>query len=292
MVKSMTGYGRAQKDTGKKLITVEIRSVNHRFFDFSARVPRIYGFLEEALKGFISTSIRRGKVDMFVSAEDTGDEPALVQINRPLLAGYLNAFRTISKEYRLKNDISTSSLVQFKDIFTVARPEEDAESITKQVLEVAAEAAEQLVNMRAAEGRRLAEDIAARCSTVMSLISRVEERSPVTVEEYRDRLLLHMRQVLDTAGIEEQRILLEAALFADKVAVNEETVRLKSHISELLSMLSSEDAVGKKLDFMVQEMNREINTIGSKANDLAISHLVVEAKAEIESIREQVQNIE
>jgi len=292
MVKSMTGYGRAQKDTGKKLITVEIRSVNHRFFDFSARVPRIYGFLEEALKGFISTRVRRGKVDVFVSAEDTGAEPALVQINRPLLAGYLNAFRDISKEYRVKNDISASALAQFKDLFTVARPEEDAQSLTNQVLEVAGQAAEQLVDMRASEGRRLAEDIEMRCHTVLSLISRVEERSPATVEEYRDRLLLHMREVLGTAGIEEQRILLEAALFADKVAVNEETVRLKSHISELLSMLSSEDAVGKKLDFMVQEMNREINTIGSKANDLAISHMVVEAKAEIESIREQVQNIE
>lgn len=292
MIKSMTGYGRAQKDTGKKLITVEIRSVNHRFFDFSARVPRTCGFLEEALKGFVSTRVRRGKVDVFVSVEDTGAEPAQVQVNRPLLAGYLNVFRRISKEYRLKNDITASSLTQFKDLFTVRRPEEDAESLTKEVLEVAALAVDCLVDMRAAEGRRLAEDIAAHCRAVLSLVARVEERSPATVEEYRQRLLIRMQEVLDGAGIEEQRILLEAALFADKVAVNEETVRLKSHVAELLSMLSSEEAIGKKLDFMVQEMNREINTVGSKANDLAISHLVVEAKAEIENIREQVQNIE
>lgn len=292
MIKSMTGYGRAEGTLDGRYIIVEIKSVNHRYFELNSKITRGYSFLEEKLKTLLQREISRGKLDVFVSVETLQDADAQILVNHSMAAGYLNALKELRDTYQLRDDISVMGLARYSDIFTVHRTPEDEEQIWEDVSQIAHQAAGQLVQMREREGARLKEDIRSRADTILSLVQAVEERSPVTVQEYQQKLLVRLQDLLQDRNIEEQRVLTEAAIFADKVAVAEETVRLRSHFDQLQLMLESSEAIGRKLDFLVQEMNREANTIGSKASDSQIAYLVVNMKAEIEKIREQIQNIE
>ncbi len=292
MISSMTGYGKAQQLIGGREISVEIRSVNHRFFEFSARVPRSMAYLEEKLKSLVYGQVSRGKVDVSLTVVSLEEPDAQVQINTPLAKGYLEALRGLSQELKVEDDITLSSLARFHDIFVLRRVELDADALWEAVRQVAQEALEHYLAMRAAEGEKLRADILERLDIIEGYVSQVEERSPQTVEEYRARLYAKLSEVLQNQQIEEQRILTEAAIFAEKIAVDEETVRLRSHIAQLREFLQSGQPVGRKMDFLVQEFNREANTIGSKAQDIEIAKTVVELKSEIEKIREQVQNIE
>lgn len=292
MIKSMTGYGRAEGTLDGRYIIVEIKSVNHRYFEFNSKTTRGYSFLDEKLKTLLQQRISRGKVDVFVSVETLEDADAQVLVNHSMAAGYLNALKEIRDKYDLRDDISVMGLARYSDIFTVHRTPEDEDQIWECVSQIAQQALDQLLQMREREGTRLKEDIQARAHAILTLVQAVEERSPITVQEYQQKLLNRLQDVLHDTNIEEQRILTEAAIFADKIAVAEETVRLRSHFDQLKSMLESSEAIGRKLDFLVQEMNRETNTIGSKASDSQIAYMVVNMKAEIEKIREQIQNIE
>ena len=292
MIKSMTGYGRAEGTLDGRYIIVEIKSVNHRYFEFNSKITRGYSFLDEKLKALLQQGISRGKVDVFVSVETLEDADAQVLVNHSVAAGYLNALKELRDKYDLRDDITVMGLARYSDIFTVHRTPEDEDQTWECVSQVTRQAMEQLLQMREREGARLKEDLLARAGAILSLVQAVEERSPVTVQEYQQKLLARLQDVLHDSNIDEQRILTEAAIFADKVAVAEETVRLRSHFDQLHLMLESSEAIGRKLDFLVQEMNREANTIGSKASDSQIAYMVVNMKAEIEKIREQIQNIE
>ncbi len=292
MIRSMTGFGRAQEIIDGMSISVEIKSVNHRYFDFSSRVPRIYGFLDEKLKTYIQSSISRGKTECYVQIEALEIEDCIVSVNHSLAAGYIAALKEIGERYELRDDISVSSVAKYHDIFSVHKSEADEEKIWSAVKTVTDKALSSFVSMREREGERLKDDILSRCDTILSLVSYIEERSPETVKEYNAKLLERMRTVLEDVQVDEQRILTEAAIFADKIAVAEETVRLRSHISQMHEFMESEIAIGRKMDFLIQEFNREANTIGSKAQDTEIAKRVIDIKAEIEKIREQVQNIE
>ncbi|MBQ5311802.1 MAG: YicC family protein [Oscillospiraceae bacterium] len=292
MIKSMTGFGRAEASAGGRDITVEIRSVNHRYYEFSARVPRAYGYLEERLKSYINGRISRGKVEVSVLITNTEAADAEIAINLPVAKGYVDALRGISDELGLKDDLTLSAVMRLPDVFTVKKAAEDEEQIWNDVKSVADEAVHKFVSMRETEGARMREDITERLDTIERLVFEIEKLSPQSVESYRNRLYSRLCEVLADKDIDEQRIVTEAAVFADKVAVAEETVRLKSHIAQLSDMLGMDDPIGRKLDFLIQEFNREANTIGSKAQDIAITKAVVELKSEIEKIREQIQNIE
>ena len=292
MIRSMTGFGRAQEIIDGMSISVEVKSVNHRYFDFSARVPRTYGFLEEKLKTYIQTLVARGKIECYVSIETLEIEDCIVNVNHSLAAGYIAALKEIGERYNLTDDISISSVAKYHDIFSVHKSEADEERIWNAVKCVADRAVASFVAMREKEGAKLRDDILSRCDTILSLVTFIEERSPETVKEYNAKLLERMRTVLEDVQVDEQRILTEAAIFADKIAVAEETVRLRSHISQMHEFMESEVAIGRKMDFLIQEFNREANTIGSKAQDTEIAKRVIDIKAEIEKIREQVQNIE
>jgi uncharacterized protein (TIGR00255 family) len=288
----MTGFGRAEKVVDGRDIIVEVKSVNHRFFDFNIRASRGYEFLEEKVRPYLQEKIARGKLDVYVGLEKLDDAGTEVQINMPLAAGYLSALRAAQKKFGLPDDIKTSTLLQCPDIFTVRREPEDEEEVWGKVKGVLDEALVPFFAMRRAEGSKMQEDILSRVSAILKMVGEIEERSPKTVEEYRSKLKERIQDLLGSAPVDEQRILTEAAIYADKVSVAEETVRLRSHISQFTDMVSSGEAVGRRLDFLVQEMNREANTIGSKCVDAQIAHLVVDMKAEIEKIREQIQNIE
>lgn len=292
MIKSMTGFGRFEGTAGGRTITVEIKTVNHRFFDFSCKTNRGYGFLEERLKKFISEYISRGKVDVFVGVSEDENTESVVEINHSLAAGYVNALHELAQKYKIREDISVSLLSRYNDVLTVRKPAEDEEQVWLLVKDCAERAVSGLVTMREIEGAKLKDDVLSRCESIISLVKDVEERSPKTVDEYRQKLMLRMQEILNGVEIDEQRIITEAAIFADKTAVAEETIRLRSHISQIYEMLESTEPIGRKLDFIVQEMNREANTIGSKVSDADLAHIVVEIKGEIEKIREQVQNIE
>lgn len=292
MVNSMTGFGRAEKVVGGRDIIVEIRSVNHRFFDFSSRVPHGFGFLEEKLRTSLQGRIARGKVDVFVEMGVLDDTSAEVEVNHSLAAGYVAALRELQQQYSLKDDVTASAVARLPDIFTVRRAPENEDEVWAQVRQVLEEALVPFFAMRGAEGEKLREDVLARSEKILGIVGQVEERSPQTVEEYRCKLKERIADMLGGTEPDEQRILTEAAIFADKVSVAEETVRLRSHISQFADMLGAGGAVGRRLDFLVQEMNREANTIGSKCVDAQIAHWVVDMKAEIENIREQIQNIE
>ena len=292
MIKSMTGFGRCEKIIGGRDITVEIRAVNHRYFDYSSRISRGYSFLDAKLKSFLQTRIARGKVDLFVSIETLDSVDTEVLVNHSLASGYISALRDLQKRYGLRDDISVMTVARYTDLFTVHQTPEDEDEVWNDVQQVAQEAFQSFYQMRQAEGSHLKEDFLNRTKKILELVSKVEERSPQTVKEYREKLLQRLHEMLVDANIDEQRVLTEAAIFADKVSVAEETVRLRSHVSQFHSMLDSNEAVGRKLDFLVQEMNREANTIGSKCVDAEIAHFVVDLKAEIEKIREQVQNVE
>ena len=292
MIKSMTGYGRAEGTVDGRDIVVEIKSVNHRYFEFSSRTSRGYNFLDEKLKSYLQGKIARGKVDVFLTIQTVEDVASEVHINHSLAAGYVNALRELQERYHLADDISVSVVARYADIFSVHNAPEDEDETWNAVRQVLDKALEHFFAMREAEGARMKADMEGRAAAILSLVEKIEERSPETVKEYQEKLQQRLEEMLQEAKVEEQRLVTEAAIFADKVAVAEETVRLRSHFEQMHEMLSSDQAVGRKLDFLVQEMNREANTIGSKAQDADIAHMVVDMKAEIEKIREQVQNVE
>ncbi|MDD6989264.1 YicC/YloC family endoribonuclease [Ruminococcus sp.] len=294
MIKSMTGFGRCEAEINGREITVEIKSVNHRYFEFSCRTPRGYGFLDDKLKSYVNSRVSRGKIDMFVTVGANDEAPSQVTVNHQLVSGYINAMKEISDTYGVENDVTVVSLSRFPDVFTVHKPAEDEEQITNDVLSVAKTALDSFISMRETEGEKMKADILSRANTILSIVGEIEERSPQTVAEYEERLLERIKQTLEDYEVEidEQRVLTEVAVFSDKVAVAEETVRLRSHFEQLGKFLEYDEPVGRKIDFIIQEMNREANTIGSKVQDAVLAHKVVDIKSEIEKIREQVQNIE
>ena len=292
MLKSMTGYGRVKVENAYREILVEVRSVNHRYLDLNIKVPRIYGFLEDAVKKQASEVLARGKVDLYVSVRAKEGSDLKITPNMPVIDGYMAALQAVAQRYGMEQSVTPQQLLQMPDALAVDKEEADAEVLTAEVLDVLKQALNEHSAMRDREGKKLCEDIAYRAGLIRGYVDFVEQRSPVSVEEYRQRIAARMEELLDGSELAQQRILNEAALFADKVAVTEEIVRLRSHLGQLESMLQSPMAVGRKLDFLVQELNRETNTIGSKANDYEIAKIVVEMKAEIEKIREQIQNLE
>ena len=292
MVKSMTGYGRARQERNGRNITVEVRSVNNRYLDCTVKMPRAYIFVEDAMKALVQKYISRGKVDVFVTVDAVTADQTVVQVNEPLARSYYQALSRLREMFSLEDELSASTLARFPDVLAVTKAEEDLEMISADICAVLEEALTAHRQMRSVEGEKLFSDIAGRADTIESVVAKVEERSPQTVSEYRARLEAKMREVLQSTTIDESRILTEAAIFADKIAVDEETVRLRSHLHQLDGMLNEVKPVGRKLDFLVQEMNREANTIGSKANDVEMAQTVVNIKSEIEKIREQIQNIE
>lgn len=292
MIKSMTGYGRSVQIVDGMNITVEIKSVNHRYFEFSSRVPRSFGFLEEKLKSYFMGRLTRGKMECYVSLETVEEPDTIVSLNHPLIKGYLAAYEELEKTYGLENNIKVSDISRIPDAFSLRKEAADEDRIWAAVEAVAAEALAGFVAMREKEGERLKADVASRLDIILENVAFIEERSPETVKEYNEKLVARLNELLEDAHIDEQRLLTEAAIFADKIAVAEETVRLRSHISQMRTFLEADEAIGKKMDFLIQEFNREANTIGSKASDVEIARKVVEIKAEIEKIREQIQNIE
>ena len=292
MIKSMTGFGRAEQIIDGRDIIVEIRSVNHRYYEFSARVPRAYGYVEEKLKSFLNGRISRGKVEVSVSISAVEAADTLIEINKAVAKGYVDALRSVGEELGLADDLTLSQLVRLPDIFTVRKTADDEEQIWNSVRTVADEAVSKFVAMREAEGLKMKEDVLERADIIERLVDEVDRLSPISAENYRSKLYSRLCEVLADKNIDEQRIVTEAAIFADKTAVAEETVRLKSHIRQLRDMLALDEPVGRKLDFLIQEFNREANTIGSKAQDIAVTKIVVDLKSEIEKIREQRQNIE
>jgi len=292
VVKSMTGYGRAREMRNNRDITVELRSVNNRYLDCTVKLPRAYIFAEDAIKSRVQKAISRGKVDVFVTIDTSAADEAVVKVNEPLARSYHAALKTLGEQLALDAGITAMSIAKFPDVLSVTKAEEDLETIGADICAVLDAAIAAYNAMRSTEGERLAADISGRLDTIERITALVEERSPETVREYRAKLTARMEEVLQSTTIDEARILTEAAIFADKVAVDEETVRLRSHLSQLRTMLRSDEPMGRKMDFLIQEVNRESNTIGSKCNDLTIAREVVELKAEVEKIREQVQNIE
>ena len=290
MIKSMTGFGRAQETVDGMTVTVELKSVNHRYFEFTAKVPRTYGFLEEKLKSFLNARVSRGKMECYVSIENLEESDMEVVVNPSLAKGYVDALRTLSETFGLKEDYSAISIAKFPDVLTLRKAPADEEKIWNAVQKVTELAVERFVTMR--EREKLRADILSKADTILEHVAFVESRSPQTVREYHEKLRQRMEELLENTQVDEQRLLTEAAIFADKVAVDEETVRLRSHISQLREFLNADEPIGRKLDFLVQEMNRESNTIGSKAQDVEIAKRVIAIKAEVEKIREQVQNIE
>ena len=292
MVKSMTGYGNAKGIAEGLELTIELKSVNNRFLDTAVRMPRAYLFAEEAVKSAVQRHITRGKVDVFITIDSSKADDVVVRVNQPLLRGYLAAIAETAETYGLANDATAMSVCRFPDVLSVEKKEVDQEAMAQAIAQVLEQALCEYDAMRAKEGKKLHDDIAARIANILRMVELVEQESPVTVAEYRARLEQKMREVLANSTIDEARILTEVAVFADKVAVDEETVRLRSHIAQMSELIESDIPVGRKLDFLVQEMNRETNTIGSKCQNAAIAHVVVDIKAEIEKIREQIQNIE
>lgn len=292
MIKSMTGFGRCLESTGGKTILVEIKSVNHRYYEFSSRVPRSCGFLDEKLKSFVQGKVSRGKIDVGVSIQYDGVSDEKIEVNTEVAKGYITALRSANAELGLEDDLTLSRIMRLPDIFDIKKVEEDEETVWNDVRTVAEKALEKFIAMREAEGEKMREDILSRLDYITVLVEKIEKKSPETTEKYRQKLFDKISEVLKDSNVDEQRILTEAAIFSEKTAVDEETVRLRSHIQQCRDMLSLDEAVGRKLDFLIQEFNREANTIGSKCQDIEITKIVVDLKSEIEKIREQVQNIE
>jgi uncharacterized protein (TIGR00255 family) len=292
MIKSMTGYGRSDLQEDNKKIVVEIRGVNHRYNDFNIRVARCYSFLEDYLREYLQKHIHRGKISVSLNIDSTGEEDKLIMLNKSLAKSYINSLYQLRDEYGLIDDISACNVARYTDIFKVERVEDDEEKLWETVKKSVDIALNDFLAMRVREGERLKKDILSISDYIEKAVSEIEERSPKVVDEYRAKIESRIREFLADSSIDENRLLTEVAIFADKLNTNEEIVRLKSHIKELDKILLSDNPVGRRLDFLIQEMNREINTIGSKANDLYISKRVVIVKAEIEKMREQIQNIE
>ena len=292
MIKSITGYGRGVETVNGREFTVELRSVNNRYLDCSVRLPRMLSFAEDAVKQAVKASVSRGKVDVFISLRAEAEEDVVVNLNRGVLEGYLTAMRQMVTEFGVQDDISVSTVSRLPEVFVVEKREVDEEQLQQDLLQVVNKALESYDTMRAREGEALDADLRSRGQPILSLVSQVEQGNGQTVVDYRTRLENKLREVLENTAIDESRILTEAAIFADKVAVDEETVRLRSHLQQMNSMLDGGGAIGRKLDFLLQEMNREANTIGSKCTDVKLARIVVDIKAELEKIREQTQNIE
>ncbi len=291
-IKSMTGYGGAKGSCEGFDISVELKSVNNRYLDCSVRLPRSFLFAEEMIKSCVQKHISRGKVDVFVSVSNTGDDSVVVSVNEALAKGYAAAVKQIAEICGLSDDVSALSIARMPDVLSVEKKEADKDVLSAGIAAICEQALDEFDAMRIREGDKLACDVEERLVTIESYVSAVEKRSPETVTEYREKLLKKMNDVLSSAGVDEQRILTEAAIFADKVAVDEETVRLRSHIAQMRDMLSGGSPIGRKMDFLIQEFNRESNTIGSKCSNSDIAKIVIELKSEIEKIREQIQNIE
>ena len=292
LIKSMTGYGRAVETVNGREFTVELRSVNNRYLDCSVRLPRVLSFVEDAVKQAVKRSVSRGKVDVFISLRTEGGEEARVSLNEAVLEGYLSAMRQMVAEHGVADDISVSAVSRLPEVFVIEKPEVDEEQLMEDLMSVVSKALEGYDAMRCTEGQALDRDLRSRGQTILELVSQVEQGNAQTVVDYRARLEAKLKEVLENTSIDESRILTEAAIFADKVAVDEETVRLRSHLEQMNTMLTGGGAVGRKLDFLLQEMNREANTIGSKCTDVRLARVVVDIKAELEKIREQTQNIE
>ena len=292
VIKSMTGYGRAREMLNKRDITVEVRSVNNRYLDCTVKMPRMYAFAEDAVKQHVQKAISRGKVDVFITVDASAADVAKVTVNRELAAQYAAALGELAEVCGVEPHVTPEQLSRFPDVLAVTKADEDLDTVSADLCTVLDEALAAYNTMRAVEGAKLAEDIGNRLTYIENSTSQVEERSPQTVAEYRAKLTARMQEVLQSTTIDEQRILTEAAIYADKVAVDEETVRLRSHVAQLRTMIASDEPMGRKMDFLIQEVNRESNTIGSKCNDVAIAQVVVGLKAEVEKMREQVQNVE
>ena len=292
MIKSMTGYGSAKGTVGELEISVELKSVNNRYLDVSVRMPRSFLFAEDAIKAAVGRHIGRGKVDLFVNIDSSGADSTTVKVNEPLLRAYVEAIGHIAEEYGLANDLSALGVSRFPDILSVEKKELDAEAISEGLVAVTEQALDDFDMMRLREGEKLCADVSEKLEEIERLVTAVERESPRTVEAYRTRLREKMNELLSSAGVDENRILAEAAIYADRIAVDEETVRLRSHMAQLRSMLAGGSPIGRKIDFLIQEFNREANTIGSKCQNSEIAHTVVDLKSEIEKIREQIQNIE
>ena len=292
LLRSMTGYGRNESTVGGHHITFEIKAVNHKYFEFSSRVTRGYLFLEEKLKSYIQSQISRGKVDVFLQIETLEESDVQVLVNHSLASGYVTALKGLKEHYVLPDEVLLSLLSRYSDIFSVHKAPENEEAIWEAVRQVAEPAIRSFIHMREIEGARLREDILTKASKIISIVDQIETITPETVNDYRERLRAKIEEFLGDNRFDEQRVLTEVAIFADKVAVDEETVRLRSHFKQLEILVDSNEPVGRKIDFLVQEMNREANTIGSKSVNSKIAYMVVDIKSEIEKIREQVQNIE
>jgi len=292
MIYSMTGYGSAKGASGKLEITVEMRSVNNRFLDCTVKIPRVYAALEEPIKSQVQKSVARGKVDVFVTIDASKADDVTIGVNEAVAEAYVAAVRRLAETYALPNDMTAMSLAKMADVLTVEKKETDMELLGQDMSRIVTAALEDFDAMRRREGDKLKRDVLAHTAEVERLTQLAAERSPQTVAAYRARLEGKMKETLAGENIDESRILTEAAIFADRIAVDEELTRLKSHISQLRTMLEGEEPVGRKLDFLVQEFNREANTLGSKGNDLEMARIVVDMKSEIEKIREQIQNIE
>jgi len=288
----MTGYGRNECIVNGKKITCEIKSVNHRYSDYNIKVPRYYGFMEDRVRNFVSQYISRGKVDVYVAIESYDESDREIKLNIELAKSYIAALTELKETFGLRDDISVTSVARYNDIFKSEKIEEDEEELWANVKDVMFPMIEQFIAMREREGERIEKDLCKRVEYMKTLSAKIDERSPQTVSEYRERLYSKIKEVLEDRAIDEARVLTEVAIFADKVAVNEEIVRLESHFKEFYEIISKNEPAGRKLDFLIQEINREVNTTGSKCNDIDISKLVVELKGEIEKLREQIQNIE
>ena len=292
MIQSMTGFGRCQKTLGSRDITVEIKAVNHRYLEFSSRLPRSLGFIEDKLKAQVQSRIARGKVEVSVTVAEQKGSASRVTLNEGLALSYLEELRIFARKNGLTDDLTLSDFCRLPDLFTTRMAEVDEDALWRDISETADGALDSFIAMRRREGEKLSADLAAKLYNILTLVEAVERRSPETVEAYRQRLYKKLGELLADRQIDDSRVLTEAALFADKVEVDEETVRLRSHIDQFRHILTLEEPVGRKLDFLVQEMNREANTIGSKAQDAEMARIVVELKSEIEKVREQIQNIE
>ncbi len=292
MISSMTGFGRFEGTVNGRSITLEIKSVNHRYTEFSCRTTKGYSFLEEKLKSYITSKVSRGKIDMFVSITEPEDTPTEVLVNHNLALGYINALKEIETKYGIKNDVTAVDVAKYPDVLTVHKAPENEEQVYADVLVAVDSALESFMSMRKAEGEKLKADILMRANNIMDFVEQVEQRSPETVNEYQQRLQSKIQEFLQSTEYDQQRVITEVAIYADKVAVAEETVRLRSHFDQMKTYLEKDEPIGRSLDFLVQEMNREANTIGSKVRDAELAQIVVKIKNEIEKIREQVQNIE
>lgn len=292
MITSMTGYGRAVAKLSEREITVEIKSVNNRYLDCNVKLPRLFSFAEEAVKAKVQSMVSRGKVDVYITVAVTDGSDVKISLNTPVFEGYLAVMRQMTEQYGVKDDISASAMARLSDVFVVEKQQADADEVTADIVSVVETALAAFNEMREREGLALRADIESRAKTIESIVSQIEVKSPETVAAYRTRLEQKLREVLENRSIDESRIITEAAVFADKIAVDEETVRLRSHLSQLETMLETGSPIGRKLDFLMQELNREANTISSKCSDVSVAMLAVDLKAELEKIREQIQNIE